>query len=78
MSKRFQVTFPDEIAAEIEQYAYAKKGALVSRFLWDAAMAELARNALTTGQWARLVEKYGKAAKVSLRPSASMRNGIKE
>lgn len=74
---RYQVTFPDEIAAELEQYAYAKKGASVSRLLYDAVLNEIARTALTAGQWARLVGKYGEDAKASLRPSASMRNGEK-
>jgi hypothetical protein len=66
VSKRYQVTFPPEIAAELEQYAYAKKGASVPRLLYDAALNEIARTALTSGQWARLVERYGKDAKASL------------
>lgn len=72
---RYQVTFPDEIAAELEQYAWAKKGASVPRLLYDAAINEIARTALTAGQWERLKEKYGDSVKASLKPSASARNG---
>jgi len=66
---RYQVTFPDAIAVELEQYAYAKRGQSVSRLLHDAVLSEVARNGLTVGQWTRLVEKYGNASKSSLMPA---------
>jgi hypothetical protein len=78
MSRTFQCTFDDDIAAEIEQYVYGKTGKTVSHWLTDAILGQASKNPLTVPQFNRIVRKYGKATVVRLEPLAVPLDGNKK
>lgn len=78
MSRTFQFTVSDDIASEIEQYAYGKTGKTPSHWLSDAALVQMSKNPLTAAQYRRVVDKYQDRALTRLWPSALALGGDSE
>ena len=70
MSRTFQFTVTDDVAAEIEQYVYGKTGKAPAHWLSDAALGTMSKNPLTVTQYKRIEAKYGERTLTRLNPLA--------
>lgn len=70
MSRTFQFTVNDDVAAEIEQYVYGKTGKAPAHWLSDAALGTMSKNPLTVTQYKRIEAKYGERTLTRLNPLA--------
>ena len=70
MSRTFQFTVNDDVAAEIEQYVYGKTGKAPAHWLSDAALGAMSKNPLTVTQYKRIEAKYGERTLTRLNPLA--------